>query len=154
MHLMDGRQDKRRNAEGPIRPCPSAEHTRHVCSFDNTDQAATTPCPVKSPSCRARSTIARTPPTLLLRLLLPPPPPPRATARHLPRRPCQQPAKVKTPKLSLTPRPSPAAFLFRPPPLRRPAGLPSPSAHSASASATAWRPGRAKVRAAPVWQWY
>lgn len=57
--------------------------------FDNTDQdgrAATTHCPVKSPSCRADSNLGdfcTTPPCppLPLLLLLPPP---RATARHLP----------------------------------------------------------------------
>jgi hypothetical protein len=78
------RQDKRRGRSPSV-------HV-HQAGFDSTDpgQAATTPCPVKSPSsCRAATTATAA----------------RRTARHLPRRPCQpSPARVKT---------------RRPPPLRR-----------------------------------
>lgn len=62
------RQDKRRGRSPSV-------HV-HQAGFDSTDpgQAATTPCPVKSPSsCRAATTATAA----------------RRTARHLPRRPCQ-----------------------------------------------------------------
>ena len=94
----------------------------------------------------------------LLLLLLPPPPRHGATARHLPRRPCQ-PSNSKTPRLSQLSPPRPAA---RPPPPRpasciyfvRPRCDALPGCPFAGPLRFRHRlaPGRAKVRAAPVWQ--
>lgn len=131
------RQDKRRNAGGPIATSPHETTALRMSGLRLlTTPTRTTPCPVKSPPCRRAALTAANHETL------PPEPCHRhgATARHLPRRPCPasssnssaRPAAQEARNDPSTRRPAGQPHLLRRPPapqLRRPAH---------SASATAW----------------
>jgi hypothetical protein len=126
------RQDKRRNAGGPIATSPHETTALRMSGLRLlTTPTRTTPCPVKSPPCRAALTAAN-------HETLPPEPCHRhgATARHLPRRPCPasssnssaRPAAQEARIDPSTRRPAPATAAFTSPaaPAAAPCPLPGP----------------------------